>query len=163
MGISGAGKSTIVASTVKNSTRLWPNTPVEIVCPDEIRKELTGSISDQSQNARVFQLAHSRTKQYLSEGTDVIFDATNTRAKARKELIAIARGVGSETELIVLMDSANKAVCRQRVQADLDAGTDRSDTVCEDFIIDKQHNAFMQNLPLIDSEDWDKIHKIASA
>ena len=50
IGVSGSGKST----WIKNNKSKWNKTVV--ISPDEIRKELTGNISDQSKNKEVFEL-----------------------------------------------------------------------------------------------------------
>jgi hypothetical protein len=58
VGIPGCGKSTYLRKV--NS----PN--VLIVCPDDIRRELTGDISDQSRNGDVWVAAEERIKSGLS-------------------------------------------------------------------------------------------------
>ena len=81
-GVPGSGKSTYVKRVAGPMTT--------IVCPDSIRKELTGSESDQSLNDEVFRVAYKRTADALGQGRHVIFDATNLTKKTRKTLIDIA-------------------------------------------------------------------------
>src|SRR5690606_16036696 len=79
VGISGSGKSTWIKSQTD------PNTIV--ISPDDIRRELTGNISDQTKNAEVFQIAHKRVADALNAGKNVIFDATNIKSRDRKSLM----------------------------------------------------------------------------
>jgi len=69
IGISGSGKST------------WANKIGYDICvsTDDIRKELTGNINDQSKNKEVFKLAYERIYKYSKDSRykDVIYDATN--------------------------------------------------------------------------------------
>ena len=57
------------------------------VCPDKIRGELYGDESIQGDGERVFTIAHARIKDLGQDGNNVIFDATNTNAKRRKEFV----------------------------------------------------------------------------
>ena len=60
----------------------------EYVSSDEIRKELYGDESCQSDNQKVFEHYYKRMNQYLSEGKDVVIDSTNMTLKSRKRIIA---------------------------------------------------------------------------
>lgn len=51
---------------------------------DEIRKEY-GDINDQSNNAKVFEEVEKRLKEYIQNGKNVIFDATNISYKRRRD------------------------------------------------------------------------------
>ncbi len=79
VGPPGSGKSTL-AATLK----------AQVVCPDKIRKEITGDEADQSRNAEVFALAYQQTKDLLKAGKSVAFDATNVTKKARKAVLDCA-------------------------------------------------------------------------
>ena len=76
VGISGSGKSTWIKS----------QSGYEVVSPDEIRREM-GDVSDQSKMNEVYRIAYDRLKTLLSQGKNVIFDATNLESKYRVELI----------------------------------------------------------------------------
>lgn len=80
VGMPGSGKSTFA-----------DHSGLAIVRPDDIRELLTGDMSDQSQNTKVFQMAHERTRALLTAGYDVVFDATNVTKRARSELMTIAK------------------------------------------------------------------------
>ena len=57
------------------------------VCPDLIRKEMYGDENIQGDGKRVFETAHHDIKEYACLGENVVFDATNTNAKRRKEFV----------------------------------------------------------------------------
>lgn len=60
----------------------------EYVSSDEIRKELYGDESCQSNNQKVFEHYYERMNQYLSEGKDVVIDSTNVTLKSRKRILS---------------------------------------------------------------------------
>jgi predicted kinase len=57
------------------------------VCPDLIRKRLYGDENIQGDGKKVFETAYNDIKEYASLGENVVFDATNTNAKRRKEFV----------------------------------------------------------------------------
>lgn len=74
-GIPGCGKSTW-AKTHKDELN------AVIHSSDAIREEL-GDVNDQSKNTDVFQILHSRIKDDLSAGKNVVYDATNLHRRRR--------------------------------------------------------------------------------
>lgn len=90
-GIPGSGKSTWFEKQGFDPKRL------AYVSMDQIREQVTGDTSDQTQNALVAKLAKDRYKQSLSLGVPtVVWDATNVARKRRKELIEWAKKAGYE-------------------------------------------------------------------
>ncbi len=155
MGISGCGKSTAIKAYEK--ARAENNLkPAVVVSPDQIRKELTGSISNQSRNADVFALAYTRVKKALDSGNAVLFDSTALNGKTRKELLSIAHNGGHEAVLWVFKDSADPDLCRNRVIQDIHNGVDRADTQRAD-IIDRMFQQYSSALENIKTEGWDHI------
>lgn len=77
VGIPGSGKSTEAKELAKIDNSV-------ILSSDAIREELFGNESDQSDNGRVFSLLYERMNKNLSEGKNVILDATNTTLKNRR-------------------------------------------------------------------------------
>lgn len=145
IGISGSGKTRLRAT-------LQLQEPLISVCPDDIRKELTGSVSDQSKNGLVFSLAFGRTQQLLIKGRSVYFDATNLQRKSVRTLLEIAHETGATPRIYILKDSEDANLCRTRVQKDLSSGIDRSDT--SDLLLkiqEKQQKAYYNILPYIES------------
>ena len=57
------------------------------VCPDLIRKAFYGDENIQGNGKQVFEYAYNDIKGYGRMGENVVFDATNTNAQRRKELI----------------------------------------------------------------------------
>lgn len=122
VGISGSGKSTYGEKLLAQQSEL------KIVCPDDIRKEMTGSISDQSKNKQVFEEAFKRTEDFLHDDVSVYFSAMNTNKKTVQDLIKIADASGSEIVVILFEDSRNWRLCFDRVDNDVSNGVDRSNT-----------------------------------
>jgi predicted kinase len=69
------------------STYCMNNNDCVIVSTDAIRKELYGDESAQTNNAKVYHIAHERIALALASGKNVIFDATNINKKARKRVL----------------------------------------------------------------------------
>ncbi len=94
IGIPGSGKSTYI----RQELAIVPNQ--QIVCPDDIRLELTGDARDQSLNTEVWAIAYEKAKEALLAGKVLIFDATNTKKVDRLALLTHIRSV-TETEIFV--------------------------------------------------------------
>ena len=82
IGVSGSGKSSFVENI---PDREWSR--MDVVSTDAIREILFGSEEDQSCPASVFLEAYDRMNCQLKHGFDVIFDATNTTTRGRKEIL----------------------------------------------------------------------------
>lgn len=80
VGLPGSGKSFYAKS-------LSEETGAIIHSSDAIREELLGSEEDQSESPKVFALLHCRVKKDLSDGRDVIYDATNINSKRRRAFL----------------------------------------------------------------------------
>jgi predicted kinase len=153
VGISGSGKSTLCKELVEDGGFVR-------ICPDDIRKEFTGSISDQSQNGRVWREAYVRLEDALKRGENVVFDSIGTTRKTRNELRAVAERVGVPVAAYVLMDSLSAQRCRDRVAKDLENGVDRSNTLVDDDIIARQHAKFIETLQSIEDEGFDDVVRV---
>lgn len=101
VGIPGSGKSTW-AHKQKNCV---------LICPDDIRAELLGDASNQSNGSMIFKTAYNRITDALACGNDVIFDATSVKAKDRKRLI---EWFGATAEMIAVYFDTPIEICRQR-------------------------------------------------
>lgn len=62
-----------------------------VVSTDAIRAEINGNESDQSNNEKVFSVARERVCNYLTNGQDVIYDATNMGYRNRKAVISAVK------------------------------------------------------------------------
>jgi len=128
IGISGSGKSTYVAR----------NFPSEIiVCPDQIRKELTGDISDQRRNKDVWPIAESRLLQNIEKYGRAVLDATNVNRFQRVQFMAKFNGC---KKIAIVFDGVNEEEACKRVRLDIESGKDRSNV--PDNIIMKQGSNF---------------------
>ena len=129
-GISGSGKTTF-GNKLENIT---------VICPDDIRKELTGDISDQSRNVEVWRLTYDRLRKSLENGEDIYFSATTLTSKNLKALLNVVEYLKPEITIYAFEDSRDWKLCEKRVKEDLKNGVERSNT---DIKID--------NKPLIQS------------
>lgn len=82
IGLPGAGKTHIAQSLANPCNAV-------VLSSDVIRKELFGDESIQTESGKVFELMNNRVIEYIKNGTNVIYDATNLRRKNRKHLLSI--------------------------------------------------------------------------
>jgi predicted kinase len=145
VGISGSGKSRWIMSL--------ENQGFEVISPDEIRRELTGSISDQSRNRDVFPLAFERSIEALNTGKSVIFDATNIKSKDRKKmLIHLKENVTRDFDAFAKVFVVDPEISKERVVRDIESGVDRSNVSPE--TIDRQHMSFLADLNKIKEDGY---------
>lgn len=96
-GLPSSGKSTYIKKETNGINRFV------VISTDAIRAELCGDPSDQSHNKEVFELAHSRIKEFLNSDCydTVFFDATNISRKDRRRIFAIIpKGVEKEVHIV---------------------------------------------------------------
>jgi hypothetical protein len=93
IGISGSGKSTWINSLPKNQFKL--------VSPDLIRKELTGNISNQENNSKVFSIAYERTAKYIKSAGVSAKESADADEAYKKLIKAIKNHYGfTETKWV---------------------------------------------------------------
>ena len=109
-GISGSGKSTY-AKSIQSSAR---NRTI-IISTDELRAMLYGNASDQTDPELIFNMAYAMIQMLLERDYNVIFDAMNLKARARKGLINQFRGIAT-MECVVCNVSAEEACHRQTLR-----------------------------------------------
>lgn len=132
IGISGCGKTTFGNILKKENSNLV------IVCPDDIRKELTGDISDQSQNEKVWNICYSRIIHNLQDGKDVYLSAINLSKDGLKYLFKLAEKANAEIEVVAFEDSRDWELCYSRVKKDIDNGIDRSNSLANITVNDTE-------------------------
>lgn len=88
IGIPGSGKSHF-------ARRLAEETGAEVVCPDEIRA------SYRVHSKRTFEIARELVAKNLKAGKDVVFDATNTIKKWRRENILAGKPFADLSESVI--------------------------------------------------------------
>lgn len=131
IGISGSGKSTY----------LYKNYPAEIiVSPDAIRRELTGSISDQSMNSEVWPTAFQRLRITLERYGRAVLDATNVTKFLRVQSMSPF----NDCRKIALVFDVDVDVAIERVNKDIESEVDRASV--PEAVIRKQYKNFKKGL-----------------
>ena len=102
VGLSASGKSTV-------ANKLSSETGAIIVSTDFIRGEL-GDVIDQSNNEQVFKLFHSRIKENLLNGLDVIADATNISMKSRRAILEYVKKIDCIKEAYIVAKNVDKCI-----------------------------------------------------
>lgn len=115
IGISGSGKSRLYNLNYQDYVK---------ICPDDIRKELTGSISDQSKNKEVFELVQKRIDDCIANDKNVFYDATNINTEYRKKFVNKYKETNVRIVYVILPADVN--ISYQRIKNDLDNKVDRS-------------------------------------
>jgi predicted kinase len=133
--IPGAGKSTFAQ---RYSSEI-------VLSSDKLRGIVGTDESDQSVSGKVFSIMEAMADYFLSQGKDVVVDATNTTRKARKEFIKIGRKNGSKISAYVFPVPLEVAKARN-------AGRAR---VVPDFVLDRMHAGF--EMPLVGEVDEVKL------
>ena len=126
VGISGSGKSRYYKKVLKTQ-----DSKIKKICPDDIRKKFTGDCSDQSMNMDVWMEAYHELEDFVSKKQSVFFSSTNLSIKSITKIIDTVTAITSKVafKILVLSDSNNEELCRQRVKTDLENGVDRSNTL----------------------------------
>jgi predicted kinase len=109
IGVPGSGKTTLLKSFASKNNYIY-------ICPDEIRKELSGDESDQSRNKEVWQIAKDRVREASKKNLTCVFDATFAYKKPRREFVFFVReagynyvqGVFADTDLDTAKERNNK-------------------------------------------------------
>jgi predicted kinase len=137
IGIPGSGKSTWISNFNKNNKYI-------VVSPDLIRKEITGNISDQSQNSKVWFETKKRVIDYLKNGKNVILDATMTSSVNRRDFIKDL----PQSKLKAKVFYVDPNISKERIKNDIDYGKDRANVPPE--VIDKMYDDLMKKVKLLD-------------
>ena len=153
IGISGCGKSTFTKPLAMKEDAI-------IVNPDTIRKRLTGDVSDQSKNKEVFEIAYKEVDDALALGKSVIFDSTGLYPPLRLAMLEKAHANHAQAIAVIFQDSYDTDMCRARVKAALDAGEDRSNSLVNTDIIDRQFKGFIEAIKAVKTESWDVIQRV---
>ena len=160
IGISGAGKDRFYRMFFKEAV---------LLSPDNIRKELTGDISDQTRNKEVFEILHDRMRSELDRCVnDIYLSETHLWLPGLKQEVEMALPYGKEILFYLFEDSRNWKLCQSRVRGALASGEDRSATA---DVIGKSGKPLLEEMSeryveLVESEDFKKltnghfVHKI---
>lgn len=137
IGIPGSGKSSWISKFNSDNKYI-------VVSPDEIRRQLTGNISDQTQNAKVWMVAKERVKSYLGRGKSVIFDSTMTNPQKRKEFIKDLPPAKLKAKVFYV----DPEVSKERIKKDIEAGKERAEVPSD--VVDRMYSELMSTVKLLD-------------
>ena len=115
IGIAGSGKS----HWIKNSV---PKDKFIVVSSDNLRRELTGNVSDLSKDNMMWPLAKKMVVEALSSGKNVILDATNVNGYYRRQFIKDLPPCRLQAKLFPF--DPEKA--KKRIKKDIENDKDRS-------------------------------------
>ena len=105
---------------------------------------MTGDISNQTKNKEVFKLAFERVDEYLNEGQDVFFDATNVNKVQRKNFTD--KYIGTDVEVVYVVLPADIDLSWNRIRKDIREGKNRSNVPY--FALVKQKEQYDKSLEL---------------
>jgi predicted kinase len=108
VGPPASGKSTLVKRLIESG---WLDADA-VVSPDAYRRILTGDHSDQSVNGNVFEICRRITAARLSNGLDVLYDATNLLSSWRTDILRAAEQ--HNQPVMCIMFTANNELCARR-------------------------------------------------
>jgi predicted kinase len=113
IGLPGCGKTTYLHN-------LLAGRPKTYISGDWVRQEVTGSISDLSQDGRVWQVVKDRFDAALRSGTPesqtIVLDATHLTATRRKPFLKQLQDWGQVVTLKVMHFTADLETCLARQQ-----------------------------------------------
>lgn len=141
IGIPGSGKTDWLK-------KHKPDTHI-VVCPDKIREELTGSVSDQTVNIEAWKEAYSRIIDALKQKINIILDATNLGTHFRNELL----GLLPECKLIAIVFEIEPDEAFKRIQFAEIAGKNRC-TVPE-YAVYRYYGDFLYTKKVLKSEGFE--------
>ena len=105
VGLPASGKSTFAKEKLANEETI-------VLSSDELRKELLGDESCQTNNELVFSTLYARAKENLLNGKDVVIDATNINMKDRRRTLSHFQGMDIKRVALVFATPIN--VCYER-------------------------------------------------
>lgn len=143
VGISGSGKSSYIRSHF---------IPEVVVSPDELRKKLSGDISDQSQNSKIWGMVPGLLKQKMEQYGKAVLDATNVDSRDRQKILS--NFDSDDIEKIAIIFEISPEEAKKRIHSDIENKKDRSQV--PDDIIDKQYIKFKNGFNNIKNQ-FDKI------
>lgn len=125
-----------------------------VVSSDAKRLELNCSEYDPTLNGTVFKKCKKDIFEALSNGKDVIFDATNLSRRQRKRDIQFFKSCFPELEVTGVVFNTDKEILYSRLE---NRSPDAINYVTKD-VIDRQCRVFKDNFPTAD--EFDELHLI---
>lgn len=150
IGIQGAGKTTYVKKMLKTKK----GKDYKLVSTDLVRQE-NPNISEQE----VWPLVYKQAADYLNDGKDVIFDATNITPKVRNRLVSNLKQYIEDFKVVAYYFPTHFSICKERVKKrnEIPGELYLPVDVCESFgnnIIPPTYNEKFSKVKLVnDSKD----------
>lgn len=116
-----------------------------VVEPDGIRREVTGDVSNITQDSRVWRLVDERLKSNLETYGYAILDATNVTGKTRRNTHK-----NFKCRKVAVVFEADLALAKERIKADIAGAVDRSKV--PPFVVERQFTNFKRDV--IGDEGW---------
>ena len=117
-----------------------------IVCPDDLRRELLGSVNEQSRDKYIFDESKNRINGKLEEYGVVVFNATNVSKYGLKYVYSI-----ESDSKVMLVFRPDVALSWERIKNQINNGEDRNAVPFD--VIEKQYNNF--KLRVVGDDKWD--------
>lgn len=143
-GLSASGKSQYIENITWIKEDIREEDKSVVLSTDNLRKEICGSVEDQSMNGVVFQKFHNLIRSNLKNGMDVFAEATNITMESRRSILNVIKGIDCEKVFVVIVKPIDE--CKKD-------NIDREHPV-PGYVIDKQARKFQ--IPFLE-EGWDKI------
>lgn len=144
MGIPGSGKST-------HAKKMLATDQIHnVICPDDIREELTGDAANQNRNQEVFEIAHERLRSALERDEGVVFDATNLTYKAQDAIRNVCEPFNATMELHIMC--VPYEVCVERNKA--------RDRVVPEHAMERMTKQFLDSFNHLDPSKWNYVEYI---
>lgn len=137
VGIVGSGKT-------HKANELAEQNNATVFSSDVLREELFGDVNHQADNDVLFKELHKRVKDYLREGKNAIYDATNIDYKKRMSFLAELKNIPCKKVCIIMATPYDKCLKRN---------AERERNVPE-HVIERMYRKF--DIPYY-YEGWDEI------
>jgi len=145
IGPAGCGKSTFARKHFR---------PTEVVSSDACRGMVADDEADQTASKDAFELLHRIVAMRLRRGRLTVVDATNVRARERKELLALARA--HRRPAVAIVFDLPPRTCQER-------NLRRVDRVAPREVVRVQHRRMRLSLPRLKAEGFAKVLVFCSA
>ena len=109
VGIAGSGKSTVAMRYALTRSAI-------IYSSDAIRGEIYGDENCQKNPGRVFDILHQRITKTLSEGFDVVYDATNLSCKRRMNFLKSIAHIDCKKTCVVVVTTPEDIEVRMKLR-----------------------------------------------
>lgn len=143
IGLPGSGKTTFLKAFAQNHELVY-------ISKDELREELLGNTTDQSQNKRIWIEQNNRIKDALFSKKSIVLDATHIERWKRVELIALLR-TQRASQIIGVYFNTPPSVARERNL--------NRDRVVADQVISWMEAQLIKEPPLL-SEGFDALYTL---